>query len=68
MAQAMTEAELELGRLRARLWRQQRTIEQWERYAERLEREIKRLHEPPGEWWPNPETSSLARWWLAGAD
>jgi hypothetical protein len=64
----MTEAELEMGRLRARIWRLEQERAQWERYADRLERQIKLLQEPPGEWFPNPETSSLARWWLNGAD
>jgi hypothetical protein len=65
----MTEAELEMGRLRARLWRAQRTIEQWERYAERLERQLAEERNPPvDEWFPDPATSSLARWLLRGAD
>jgi hypothetical protein len=64
----MTEAELEMGRLRARIWRLEQEREQWERYADHLARQIKLMQEPPGEWFPNPETSSLARWWLAGAD
>jgi hypothetical protein len=67
----MTEQELEMGRLRARIWRLERTVEQWERYADRLEHQIKQEREDalnPPEWWPNPETSSLARWWLRGAD
>ena len=67
----MTEAELEMGRLRARIWRLQEERKQWERYAERLERQIAILREDianPPEWYPNPATSSLARWWLAGAD
>jgi hypothetical protein len=63
----MTEADLEMGRLRARIWRLER-VEQWQNYADHLTRQIKLLQEPPGEWFPNPETSSLARWWLRGAD
>jgi hypothetical protein len=64
----MTEAELEMGRLRARIWRLEREREMWQRYADRLANQIKLMQGPPGEWVPNPETSSLARWWLAGAD
>jgi hypothetical protein len=64
----MTELELEMGRLRARIWRLEVERGQWQRYADRLEQQIKALQEPPGEWFPNPETSSLARWWLRGAD
>jgi hypothetical protein len=64
----MTEAELEMGRLRARIWRLEQERGQWQRYADRLEQQIKLMQEPPGEWFPNPETSSLARWWLRGAD
>jgi hypothetical protein len=64
----MTEQELEMGRMAARIWRLEQERAQWERYADHLARQIKLLQEPPGEWVPNPETSSLARWWLAGAD
>jgi hypothetical protein len=64
----MTEAELEMGRLRARIWRLEQERAQWENYAGHLERWIKLMQEPPGEWVPNPETSSLARWWVRGAD
>jgi hypothetical protein len=64
----VTEIELEMGRLRARIWRLEQERAQWQRYADRLEHQIKALQEPPGEWFPNPETSSLARWWLRGAD
>jgi hypothetical protein len=64
----MTEAELEMGRMAARIWRLEQERAQWERYADHLTRQIKLMQEPPGEWCPNPETSSLARWWLAGAD
>jgi hypothetical protein len=65
----MTEQELEMGRLAARIWRLEREREMWQRYADRLEQQIKELRNPePCEWYPNPETSSLARWWLNGAD
>jgi hypothetical protein len=64
----MTEAELEMGRLRARIWRLEQERAQWERYADHLARQVKLMQEPPGEWFPDPETSSIARWWLAGAD
>jgi hypothetical protein len=65
----MTEAELEMGRLRARIWRLEQERGMWERYAERLERYIAELRNPTvGEWYPDPATSSLARWWVRGAD
>jgi len=65
----MTEIELEMGRLRARIWRMEQERAMWERYAERLERQIADLRNPDGgEWYPNPATSSIARWWLRGAD
>jgi hypothetical protein len=64
----MTEQELEMGRMAARIWRLEQERAQWERYADHLARQIKLMQEPPGEWFPNPATSSLARWWLAGAD
>jgi hypothetical protein len=34
----MTEAELEMGRLRARIWRLEQERGQWERYADHLAR------------------------------
>jgi hypothetical protein len=65
----MTEAELEMGRLRARIWRLEQEREIWDRYTKRLERQIAELRNPTvDEWFPDPATSSLARWWLRGAD
>ena len=63
----MTETELELGRLAARIWRLEQERKQWERYAERLERQLAEARDTTVyEWYPDPATSSLARWWLRG--
>ena len=67
----MTEAEIEMGRLRAALWRAEQAAAQWQRYAEHLERRAALAREDaanPHMWRFDPGTDPIARWYVRGAD